>query len=186
MTYASSRSLRRIVETRPGYDCIASPCGKNGCGTIPGASHGRHGDEWVYTLTDGEFAVSLVVFTGRLNGVRLPGGIDHYPVGANLSGHAARPAHEDQIREASAGQECTYLDGGRCFDCWSSVLAATEFVKDHGVSAEQRDQTDRFWCALEDRWRELRQYVESNRPSVKQCPCCEGAGVVALEEVPRA
>lgn len=172
--------LRRIVETRLGYDCIATPCGKNGCGTHPGSSHGRHGDEWVYVVTDGDFALSLVVFTDNLNGGKLPGRRTAYPIGADISGHASRPSGEDQIREASLGQECTYLDGGRCWTCWSSGLAASEFVKEHGFDADDREQNEGFWRALEAKWIALRASVDENRPRVTQCQCCAGKGVVPL------
>lgn len=172
--------LRRIVETRPGYDCIAKPCGKNGCGARHGASHGRHGDEWVYVVTDGNFALSLVVFTDNLNGGKLPFKSTLFPKGADLSGHASKPSSEEQIREASPGQECAYLDGGRCWTCWSSSLAASEFVKEHGFDADDREQNDGFWRALEAKWSEIRDHVDENRPRAKQCECCAGKGVVSL------
>lgn len=170
------RPLRRITETRAGYDCIANPCGKRGCGTQPGASHGRHGDEWVYVVTDGDFALSLVVFTNNLNGGKLPGarGVS-YPIGADVSGHTNRPAREEQIRDGEAGEECPYVDG-RCFSCWTSGLAASDFIKEHGMS-DEREQNEGFWRALEAKWSEIRAYVDENRPRVKRCECCDGKGV---------
>jgi hypothetical protein len=181
----AERQLRRIVETRPGYDCIAKPCGERGCGTSPGSSHGRHGDEWVYVVTDGDFGVSLVVFTDNLNGGKLPGRSTAYPIGADLSGHTSRPAYEDQIRKGESGQACAYLDGGRCFSCWTSALAASEFVAEHGIS-EEREQNEGFWRALEAKWSELRAHVDSNRPRVRRCACCHGSGIVDGDEVRRA
>lgn len=176
-TRHNSAVLRRIVETRPGYDCIAKPCGTRGCGTTPGASHGRHGDEWVYVVTDGAFALSLVVFTDNLNGGKLPGSGSRYPVGADLSAHANRPTSEEQIKEGAAGEECAYITEGRCFGGWTSGLAASDFLKEHGFS-EEREQNEGFWRALEAKWSEIRSYVEQNRPAVKQCECCKGEGVV--------
>jgi hypothetical protein len=53
------------VHFNPGYDCITSPCGRNGCGTNPGASHGRHGVEmrWLLRRTDTGDTVQFVVYT---------------------------------------------------------------------------------------------------------------------------
>ena len=52
---------RRVVVARPGYDCISSPCGKNGCGKDPGSNHGIHCDEWIYVARDesGDYALTL-------------------------------------------------------------------------------------------------------------------------------
>lgn len=175
-------SLRRITNTRPGYDCIAKPCGDRGCGTNPGASHGRHGDEWIYTVTDGQTALSLVIFTNRLGGEQMPCRSDSHPMAANLDLHTPYPRTEEQIREGEKPNECEFIDCGRCFMNGGSILAARDLYQPHRVDSVE--QTEAFWLALEAKWREWTTYAESERPDRKiaQCPCCKGAGTVAAAE----
>lgn len=176
-TSTSASPLRRVTETYPGYDCFAKSCGKKGCGTRPDASHGIRSDEWVYVVTDGIFALSLRVFTDCVGGRRHPSYTSGtYPEGAYLVGHAGSPVSEDQIKEGVVGDECPYLDAGRCFSCWSSSLQAGEFFKAYGGDAYE--QEERFWIALETKWEEVRASVESDRPAVMRCTCCGGRGAV--------
>jgi general stress protein YciG len=179
---AAMSGIRRIKETRAGYDCIAKPCGKDSCGKFPGASHGRHGDEWHYTVTDGQTALTLVVFTSRLGDGRLPGplsSLSSYPMGAGLGLHTPYPRTEDQIRNGDVGEPCGYLDGGRCYSNDGSITAASDFVKAHGSDAFE--QSEAFWLALEAKWTEWRRDAEENRPRVVRCTCCNGNGVLPEE-----
>lgn len=175
---ATGRPLLRLFEVQTGYDCFESPCGKGQCGKRPGGSHGRHGDEWVYTVTNGLFAVSLRVYTDRLRGMRnekllrLDG---KGSSGAVLDAHSSTPTTEDQIREGRKGVECQYIEAGRCFGGFSGYRVADEIFSEHG--RDTQEQTEGFWEALEAKWRSLRASVEADLPSVVRCTYCEGAGV---------
>lgn len=175
--------VRRGTQVRDGFDCIKAPCGKRGCGERPGSSHGRHGDEWVYSVTDGEFALTLVVFTNLLRGVEFDGCSaelrNYFPKGAGMYSHSRSPTSEEQIREGFTGEKCEFLDGGVCFSGWSTALGGDEFFKAHGRNA--LDQSSEFWRMFEEKWREARASLESDRPKVMQCACCKGAGVVSIE-----
>lgn len=179
MDESTGRPLLRLFEAQTGYDCVESPCGKGQCGKRPGSSHGRHGDEWVYSVTNGLFAVSLRVFTDRLRGVRdekLRRSDGKGSSGAVLDAHSSTPTSEDQIREGRKGMECQYIEAGRCFGGFSGYLVADEFFAEHG--RDTQEQTDGFWQALEAKWRDLRASVAADLPSVERCMHCEGAGLV--------
>lgn len=166
--------LKRLSAVLAGYDCIAHPCGKNGCGTWLGSSHGRHGDEWEYAVTDGEFALSLRVYTHQLEGARLLPWAP--PEGASLDAHAPFPIDDDQVREGHPGRKCGYLAQGRCYGGFSSALIAGEFFQAYGQPAFE--QAESFWVALENEWRRMRAVVEADKSASKRCPCCEGDGLI--------
>jgi hypothetical protein len=90
--------MRREAIVRKGYDCITNPCGKNGCGTNPGNSHGQHCDDWIYAVCEGDAALSLTVFSGAY-----PRGTSRPPEGADLSMHTAFPHCEDDVRAPGVG-----------------------------------------------------------------------------------
>ena len=55
---AVSLALTRTAIARPGYDCIAKPCGKNGC--VEGhQQHGRHCIDWLYAVYSRRACLSL-------------------------------------------------------------------------------------------------------------------------------
>lgn len=174
-------SIRRITDVRPGYDCVANPCGKRGCGTRPGSSHGRHGDEWIYVVTDGESAMTLTVFSKLLNGQPFPDDSDYWRdfkgSGADLRLHSSFPYGDDEDVDAK-GSKCEYLDKGQCFDNGGSALAASNLFKEHGAST--LEQSEAFWLAFEAKWKEWRADARPAR-LYRKCPCCDGGGRVYLD-----
>lgn len=148
--------MKRISEKRPGYDCVRYPCGKNGCGTRPGASHGVHCEDWVYAVSDGRLALSLRVFGGVFPASVPPApALDaRYPTGAGLFLHVGYrfPGHD-------ADDECEYVAGGRCFTrerC--SYTASGDFLALHFRKAAGFEQPEPFWLALAA---ELREWAKS-------------------------
>jgi hypothetical protein len=176
----------RSSEVFPGYDCILHPCGKNGCGTHPMSSHGRHGDEWTYVVTDGKFAVSLTVFTNRLNGNLHPPLRTFSPRGTEVLFHTHTSNLEEERGGIRSGSKCAYLAGGHCLHEMGPVGAARAFFAEHGRG--EYEQSEPFWLALEAKWEEMRQVEEAeeaeekDRSRVKRCPDCTGRGVVAAAE----
>lgn len=144
-------SPRRVVVVRPGYDCIRSPCGKNGCGKDPGANHGIHCDEWIYVVRDekGDCALTLLVFSGVW-----PESVPtsarfalKMPRGADLSLHCSFPAEDDD-----ESRECDWVRGGRCWVHASTGLGGMDFVNEFFVKEHGKDQKEPFWRAMEDRF----------------------------------
>ena len=148
--------MKRQSYKRPGWDCIRNPCGKNGCGTNPGSSHGIHGDDWVYVVSDGPFALSLTVFSHQFPATVPPETVrrlaDAGPFGADLSLHVGLPVEDGRARD------CEYVEGGKCYQGhrWSSVSAADEFWLDSARPGDSFDQSEGFWRALEQRFEEWR------------------------------
>ncbi len=151
----------------PGYDCVATPCGKRGCGTHPGANHGVHCPEWNYIVSDGTIAVSLQVFSGLY-----PRGRTIPPRGATMTTHAAFITDMDS-REPNP---CAYLDAGTCYSAGTTYCGAQEFFEAHGVP--QYEQPESFWRALEAEL--LRRAKQKQDDRIYLCPTCHGCGTVPL------
>lgn len=140
----------RQVIVRAGYDCIRAPCGKNGCGKVPGAGHGIHCEEWLYVIRDVDCALSLLVFSGvwpvtvptaPLSGMT-------FPRGADISLHCPFPP--DDGNGDGESRECELVRGGRCWVHNSSSLGAMKFMEQYFVAAHGKDQKESFWRAMED------------------------------------
>jgi hypothetical protein len=132
--------LQRVSRLQPGYDCIRKPCGKKGCGTKPGSSHGVHCDDWIYTVHDGKRALSLVVFSG------------HFPetVPVSTSKLLTFPKPADLVLcakvEAAYGRACFYL--GMCEVVSTWCLQGEELWKTCGGQACY-EQSEGFWRSFE-------------------------------------
>lgn len=170
--------VRRVSLVQPGYDCVRHPCGRNGCGTSPGANHGIHGDEWHYAVVGDAAALSLSVFSHVFppSVPREPPFRDLPPLGVTLTLHTRFPVEETDVRTGSTAP-CTWL--GRCYSDEGSGLEAEAFFREHGASAYA--QPEPFWLALE---RALEARVEGARAAsaatrVVQCPTCAGTGLVS-------
>src|SRR5271170_3484345 len=147
---AESLLTGRRVIVRPGYDCIRSPCGKNGCGKDPGASHGIHCDEWIYVVSSDsdDCALSLLVFSGVW-----PESVPtsarfamKMPRGADLSLHCSFPTDDGDESRA-----CDWVRGGRCWLHGGSSIGAMDFANEFFVKEDAKDQKEPFWVAMEDR-----------------------------------
>lgn len=145
--------LNRSARLRPGYDCKANPCGKGGCGTIPGTSHGMHCHDWIYAVHAKRACLSLVIFSGHfLNAAaeRTMREETVWPMPAQLefcaryaapegSGYAIVLGHADAM-------DCPAL--GRCYPHASWGLRARDVWEECGGRATF-DQSESFWKAFE-------------------------------------
>lgn len=168
--------MNRKAIVIPGYNCIDKPCGKNGCGERPGASHGQHCDEWLFVVSDevGDVALALTVGAGNF-----PRGPRQDPEGYDLSLHVAWPTDRLQIRDSTQpNKNCTLVTGG-CFVPYSTALGADEFVA-HLVASANTDQSDSFWLPLEDRFAQLAKEYRAQRVDLdwQRCPHCDATGTV--------
>lgn len=171
--------MKRRFERHPGYDCRSNPCGRDGCGTRRGSSHGIHNDVWVYTVIDGDVALCLKVGSGVYPETVPPSPLDRdKPSGDYLFLHVAFPTKREQLLpNAGARQACEYVEGGLCYadECGS----AADFVKRHFVG-KTHEQPESFWLALEERCAVLAREARVRRVDVlyEQCPHCGGVGTV--------
>lgn len=168
--------MKRQTQVIPGYDCIRNPCGKRGCGTRGGSSHGICSDRWIYSVSDGDFAVSLTLSSGRYPDSVPQDSRHNEAEGMDLTTHVGFPyAREHAL---FAGNECTYVASHRCFDDESSVGGAVEILKNFG--ANSLEQPEAFWLALEERMRKAK--ATFVRMPYVRCQCCDGTGTVVPEE----
>ena len=185
--------LTRFFTLTPGYDCIRQPCGKNGCGSSPGSSHGISSDKWRYAIGDGLVAVSLLVFSGNFPAtVPRSRYIDGQVArGVQVDVHTAFPTKRNILRRAGAaaeaGSDCEYVESRRCFGFGcdgehSTVSFAETFFASHGHGAHD-EQPESFWQAFAGLWDRLagRAYAARVDDKFEQCPRCAGAGTVAKE-----
>jgi len=152
---------------------------------IPSYDHGREGGihcaEWWYTVSDGECALVLVVFSNRYDHRER----DEKPAwGTDLTLHVPWPTDLASIRSASAGAKCEYVEGGRCWTPYSGCLVADELFKAQGVDA--LEQPDAFWGALRAKAAELIADAKTKRARlehVRRCSECMGRGVTGAEGI---
>lgn len=169
----------------PGYDCIRHPCGKRGCGTHPGSSHGLHNEEWVYVVKDGDVALALTVGS-RVYPESVPEREEwarEGPQGNDLTLHVGFPVDRDEIAGRGDNKaKCELVAGGLCYQSgrWSSSLAARDFVEHHFVIGAGFDQPEFFWRALEVRCAEMGKRARMERVDTKyeRCAHCDGTGTV--------
>jgi hypothetical protein len=168
--------MKRTTITFPGYDHIANPCGKNGCGTNPGSGHGVASDEWFYVVSDGNAALVLSVFS-KVYPPTVSAAVRSFrdsPSVSNFAFHTAYPVEQDDVRAGGEGRKCQFVEGGRC---WASHLgygAGTELLKTYGHPTYE--QPEALWLELEKRFLEERARAETERTT--RCPHCNGAGTV--------
>jgi hypothetical protein len=176
--------MKRIFRETEGYDCINNPCHKNGCGTKIGAGHGRACGRWLYAVAETDIALVLTVRSGIFPpSARLHVEPHEPPEGTDLSTHAAWPVERENVQNGTRGEECCFLADGRCFIVQTTALGAMEFFKEHGRL--QREQSDGFWLALEDRFVLEAKEARLARADTKWARClhCDGLGTVSLGTV---
>ncbi len=134
-------TLTRSSQLVAGYDCIRHPCGKRGCGTQPGASHGICGDRWIYAVTDGRAALTLEVDSGDYPASVPASSVTRsQPEGSSLTIHSPFRLHDNEP------DECSRIPAGKCYsDSWFS--AARKMFADHG--SPTYEQPEALWLALE-------------------------------------
>ncbi len=172
-------NVERITYSSPGHDCDSNPCGKNGCGTKPGASHGIGSETWYFGVADREagLALSFRVFT-----TKYPETVPHHrrtdkPSGAAVALHATFPLREDDIRSGVTPQDCEML--GKCYVGDVGYLVGDERLMPHFIEAYGIDgQSERFWDVLTSlflEWSTAEDVVLAR--TAKRCSCCNGSGI---------
>lgn len=177
-------NVERITYSSPGHDCISNPCGKNGCGTSPGASHGIGSETWCFSIVDREagLALSFRVFTSKY-----PESVPHHrraktgmPRGAGVALHSAFPIREDDIRSGGAPEACELL--GKCYAGDVGYLVGDNRLMPHFLEAYGIDgQSEAFWGALTalfSEWSSTEDVVLAR--TAMRCACCNGTGIVQL------
>lgn len=171
--------MKRTTTVLPGYDCRVKPCGKNGCGTRAGYSHGCDSDQWIYAVADDDIALVLQVSSGIVGGAEIPRG-------EYLTLHTAWPTDRDAVRESVKPMPCEWLPAG-CFQV-SSAAAADVFVKAHpNMAADLRpEQPETFWLDLERLCDRYGAEASAKRADIRwvRCPQCNGEGTVRRTYVP--
>lgn len=199
----ASTLSRKTVVTK-GYDCIAKPCGQNGC--VEGRPrHGRCADEWEFTVTDGQIAFSARVTSDELAGVykhELRIYDPERPLVEILT-HTSFPRaeHEEHVRMALEPETCTYVDGGKCYPSYNGIGWARELFAKHGGRASRTpapapggvtfgfdalfahdvlpEQPESLWKALEVLHMEESAKLRTDSIAhLAQCPACQGRGVI--------
>ncbi len=177
--------LKRSKTLVPGKDCVRNPCGKGSC--VPGNAGGTHGirsDIWMYAVSDGEIALSL-----RVSSNLFPDSVPRtkHVEESRCSGdflfvHTAFPTDKASLRRGDRGDECEYLDGGRCFGEDPRGCYAGEFFELHGAQAFEQPET--FWAAFEAEWQRSAQEWREARVDDKfaRCSHCDGTGVVVAKK----
>jgi hypothetical protein len=176
-------TLQRISSKTPGYDCIRNPCGKYGCGTNPGSSHGVHNEEWLYVVKDGDVAMSLLVGS-RVYPETVPQREEwrrEGPRGNDLTLHVGFPVDRDEIA-GTGTDKCEFVSGGTCYPGgrWSTAIGADRFVKRFFVVDAGFEQPETFWRALEDLCIDKGKQARADRVDTKyqRCIHCDGTGTV--------
>lgn len=131
------RALKRFSERVPGYDCRHAPSQHKTKG-----DHGISGGAWIFAVSAGSVAVAIRICTSFFPET-VPVAHRHsgWPVVKNsitgmLGFHHADPQ----------GEECEFVDGGRCRTETGGFLVCDEFAS---VLAEMFDpQPEQFWTKL--------------------------------------
>lgn len=141
--------MKRVSRKEPGYDCVRHPCGKYGCGTSPGSSHGIACETWHYAVVDERTALTLQVMSGVFpDSVPDDVGMLEYPMPTYIHLHASFPAANDPVE-----QECEFL--GQCRIAAWGIGSAAELWDQAADKDRGFEQPESFWLALEERCREL-------------------------------
>lgn len=159
---------RRATQIIPSYDHRAE--GK-----------GIHCAEWWYTVSDGECALVLQVFSNRYDHRER----DERPAwGTDLTLHIPWPTDIASIRNGYAGTNCEYVEGGQCWLAFRECLGADDLFKAHGVDALEQPET--FWDALRAKaveWIAEAKAKRARLEHVARCPTCAGRGVTGAEGI---
>lgn len=175
--------IKRISRKKAAFDCTRNPCGKNGCGTNPGKSHGIHCEEWFYAVVGPDVAVELLVFSGvwaptvpAAMAIRMNG--DRYPWGVQLTTHARFPLDVESLKSITSS-ECHLLGSCRWSDT-TSVSYSAQLVEDCFDKAKGFEQPESFWLELEKYLRKETDRAETQRVDRKfdVCAACKGTGTV--------
>lgn len=139
----------------PGFVCAVDhpQC----VGKPSGQQHGVHGDEWMYIVRSGDFALALTVYTDDYRDGKLPGYPFSWrdgPEGADLSLHAPFPTYDE------SPNKCGFVRSGSCFRAWSGALVARNFWRDWS-DRERFEQRDMFWGGLRIRLDELTKHAQA-------------------------
>ena len=168
--------MKRRVAVIPMRDCIANPCGKYGCGTDPGSSHGVHNEEWLFVVGSdaGDFALVLAMGSGVF-----PRSEPQPPSAYDLTSHVGWPTTRDQVRENTPRGPCDFVVGG-CYTYSTTGLGACEFADKHFVPEAKTKQPETFWAALEERAVEIEKkaMVERTDTEWQRCVHCDATGTV--------
>lgn len=179
--------MKRIFERVEGYDCRNAECKHDVKG-----DHGIHNEEWFYTVSFGDYALSLTVSSGiypsTVNTGRWhldAGGRAEWltPRGTYLGSHAAFfvKGQEDDFRKGKFQYPaCKYVTGPGC-NGDGSYLSAREFYKKHGTVTGGPEQPEAFWLALEALAVKWAQEARAQRleDMHERCASCDGTGLVA-------
>lgn len=164
--------LRRVAILQSGFDC--GPYGFDCKHEVKG-DHGQHCSEWWFVVGDGKYVLSLVVMAGDF-----PRGLKRAPEGTSIALHAPEATQHDDIKDGGAGDQCPYIEGGRCFQSPGCSYAAKLYER---IGSGVFDETPAFWEKLE---REFLEYREQQQIAVAkapvQCPTCAGKGVIYPKE----
>lgn len=153
----------RQVDVHPAHDCIAHPCGKRGCGTNPGSSHGIGSCKISFYLIAGDrsAAVQFVVGTGwyltdttqrlladpKNHPTQFSPGSEWFsimtPRAWDLGYHSPFPMYESHTPMQNGA---CHLIGRTCYYDGSSLNAEApwEILLNHGTGGE-----DGLWAYLE-------------------------------------
>lgn len=179
--------MKRSIETVPGWDCIRAPCGRNGCGVHPGSNHGIHNDEWVYIVSEGDFALVLSVYS-RIYPATVPEDVVQRAkerdglIASDLTMHVGFRYDREQVMSDYRGRACAYVAGGRCYGGsseFTSVSQADALARAHHDRVN-REQGEAFWQALEAKLREWRDSTPLERADARwqRCVHCDATGTI--------
>lgn len=163
------KALKRKAHVRPGYDCGVRG---DACKHAKQGDHGKHGDEWWYSVTGDVAALSITMFTGLYPAGREKLSNGKLADGADLTLHTTFPVSHEQL--LSKPERCDLVR--ECYRAWTSGLAADEFFDAYGV--QTFEQTETFWRALEAKYDKLLTGALSERvdETHEVCQRCEGKG----------
>lgn len=163
---------RRASYIVPGWDCRVE------CKHEHKGNHGIHNEEWIYAVSDGEYAVSLRVGSGIY-----PSSVMHCesqpPRGWDLELHSPWTDDEEAIRRGDGGHACAFIEANRCYVMASSIHAGETLFAAHGAASF--DQPETFWEAFQAKakeWIGRARTARAQQPKLCRCPRCEGRGVV--------
>lgn len=142
-------AMERISFKQPGFDC------RKKCKHTPKGDHGIHCEEWFYAVREGDFALSITVYSPNWPDTVEPETVQRLnkflPEATCLSMHHAKPEYlgEDE-------QPCQFVEGGTCYGNYTRFgLDVDRFWKAHARSSGF-EQPESFWKAMERRFQEER------------------------------
>ena len=133
-------ALRRFAFERKGYDC------RHGEWQHPQKGHhGINGGSWIFAVSSGDRAVSIHICTSFFP--------ETVPLGHRNSGWPAVKSIITGVLNIHCadpnGEECDFVDGGRCQSGGESFLVCDEFASVLGETFDP--QPEAFWLKLAER-----------------------------------